>query len=356
MRLRDSFGHASCVRIAAASGVALTTLLAPAASFAQAADGRKTGVLFYTENDDWWPDTGTDKDYTNGFRLTIDRNSDSFRLHRWKIFEKWVPAYGSCHVAQPAQKKCISSAFHFGQQFYTPDDISIRELIPNDWPYAGWLYVGGSWRAASINQAVISDAYVGFTGKPSLGREVQTQWHKIVSATKPEGWDNQIGTRLGINVAHSRHWAVKDLMRDGRRWLEVTPFVGGNAGNIMVDGYAGGRVKLGYNITRDWTHSAIGPAAISPRALEREGTKQSNFEAFISVDGRGRVVPYNVFLDAAEHHTIHRRHAIGEMAVGVGIRVSRFMFTYRVAKISKEYDEALTHHEFKALRFAVLVR
>jgi hypothetical protein len=41
------------------------------------ASGSRTGVVFYTENDDWPPDTGSDRDYTSGFRLTIDRTSDS---------------------------------------------------------------------------------------------------------------------------------------------------------------------------------------------------------------------------------------------------------------------------------------
>lgn len=32
------------------------------------APGRVTTLVAYTENDDWWPDTGTDKNYTNTFR------------------------------------------------------------------------------------------------------------------------------------------------------------------------------------------------------------------------------------------------------------------------------------------------
>jgi hypothetical protein len=307
-------------------------------------------VIFYTENDDWPPDTGTDKDYTNGFRLTVDRNSDSFRLHRLRLF-RWVPDHPSCDEAASPGVMCISSAFHFGQQFYTPDDISIRELIPNDWPYAGWLYVGGSWKASNNQRAAISDLYLGFTGDWSLAREVQTEWHKIVSATHPEGWDNQIGTRFGVIVAHSRHWVVAEREADKHRWLEVTPFVGGNVGNIMTDGYAGGRVKVGWNITRDWSHPAIGPTARQTDTIE-----PGPFEVFLSLDGRARVVPYNVFFDAADAHTIHRRIGIAEAGVGVGVRVGSFMFTYRVAKISKEYDEALTHHEFKALRFLYVIR
>jgi lipid A 3-O-deacylase len=343
------------LRCITAVATALTTVWAAAPALAQPLPGLsspKTGIIFYTENDDWPPDTGTDKDYTNGFRLTIDRNSDSFRLQRWPLF-RWVPAHPSCDVAISPDTMCTSSAFHFGQQFYTPDDISIAELIPDDRPYAGWLYVGGTWRAGSNKKAVISDVYLGFTGEASLGQEVQAGWHRVVKATKPEGWEHQIGTRLGVVVAHSRHWAVYDkLVGAGHRVFEIAPFVGGNVGNIMIDAYAGGRVKVGWNITRDWTHTSIGPVAATSD-VAREGP----FEIFLSVDGRARAIGYNVFLDAADLHDLDRRNTGAEIALGTGLRIGRFMMTYRVAKISKEYSQALhDHHEFKALRFMWVMR
>ena len=93
----------------------------------------ETGAIFYSDNDDWWPDTGTDKNYTNGFRLTITRNSDPLNLRRFRIF-RWIPDRPGCHVAMSNQT-CVNTAFHFGQQFYTPDDITISELIPRDRPY-----------------------------------------------------------------------------------------------------------------------------------------------------------------------------------------------------------------------------
>jgi hypothetical protein len=348
MVLRSRAVRASVILL----GIVATAELAAAQPVLPGLSNPRTGVVFYTENDDWPPDTGTDKDYTNGFRLTVDRNSDSFRLHRWRLF-RWVPKKPSCAVAVGAESPCISSAFHFGQQFYTPDDISIPTLIPDDRPYAGWLYVGGTWRLGNIKQAMTTDVYLGFTGKASLAKQVQTSWHKLVDATKPVGWANQIGGRLGIVVAHSRHWAVYDVVtRGNHRVFEVTPFVGGNVGNIMTDAYAGGRVKVGWNITRDWTHTSIGPvAATDPTA------RPGRFELFLSVDGRGRVVPYNVFLDAADRHTLTRNTTSADIALGAGVRVGPVMFTYRVAKISKEFDEAVyDHHEFKALRVMYVIR
>ena len=328
---------------------ATVVILSATAAAGQGLTSPQTGIVFYTENDDWPPDTGTDKNYTNGFRLTIDKNRDVFRLHRFSMF-RWVPDDEGCAEAI-RDEPCISSAFHFGQQFYTPDDISIPTLIPNDRPYAGWLYVGGSWRRGNSSRNATTDIYLGFTGESSLAEQVQTRWHRLVGATKPEGWDNQIGARLGVVLAHSRHWAVLNGVSNGHRWFELSPFIGGNVGNIMTDGYAGGRVKLGWNLTRDWTHTAIGPVAANADTV-RPGT----LEAFFSVDGRGRVVPYDVFLDAASSHDLTRRKTVGEGAFGFGVRVGSFMATYRVALISREYEEAPRHHDFKALRFIYVMR
>ena len=310
----------------------------------------ETGAIFYSDNDDWWPDTGTDKNYTNGFRLTITRNSDPLNLRRFRIF-RWIPDRPGCHVAMSDQT-CVNTAFHFGQQFYTPDDITISELIPRS-PYAGWLYVGGSWQAANEDKAVNTDVFLGFTGGPSLAREVQTGWHRIVDAKKPMGWGHQIGDRFGVVIAHTRHMTVAEaISMNGHRWFELTPFYGGTVGNILTDGYVGARAKIGYNLTRDWTHTSIGPVAARP-GRARPGI----FEVFLSVDGRGRLVAYNVFVDAANQHDLgDRRIAASDAAVGFGVRVADFMFTYRIATTSREYDAAPSRHEYKSLRFMYVIR
>ena len=330
-----------------AAAFALTCLL-HAVSAAAEVSAPETAVTFYTENDDWPPDTGTDKNYTNGFRLTIDCNSDVLRLHERRLF-RWVPSHPSCSEANLG-KMCISTAFHFGQQFYTPDDITVPQLQPHDRPYAGWLYAGGSWTAASNDKAMITDVYLGATGPVSLAEPVQTLWHELVGAAEPKGWDHQIGGRFGVVVGHSRHWGY-DIVTNGHRWLELSPFLGGNLGNVMTDAYAGARIKVGYNITPDWTQGAISP--VNVRNVARPGL----FEVFVSLEGRGRIVGYNVFLDAADQHQLNRQPGVADGGIGVGIRIGgSFMVTYRVARITREYDEAATPHEYKAVRITIVFR
>jgi hypothetical protein len=319
-------------------------------------DGKRTTLIGYTENDDWPPDTGTDKNYTNGLRVTLSRNYDMWNTRRLvsaldKILRilPEVPDLRDCAEAQ-ATERCASSSFHIGQQFYTPDDISIRELIPNDRPYAGWLYVGGSWRSSTLAQSTNVDVFLGFTGRPSLGKQVQTRWHAIVGATTPSGWDYEVGDRLGIIAAPSWRWA-HDETRGGRRWLEFMPYFGGNAGNIITDAYGGVRLKIGHNVSRDWSHG-IGPVLTASlqgptaTALPRE---QGRYEVYFVADGQGRGLAYNAFIDDAPSHDLDRRYFVADGGVGVAFRIARLTFSYRLAFISPEFEQASTH-EFKALR------
>lgn len=328
---------------------------APPSGLSQSQDHRQTTLLAYTENDDWPPDTGTDKNYTNALRVTLERNYDMWRLaDRMPRLFGWVPKHVDCSMVAPEDNpelKCASSSWHvIGQQFYTPDDISIASLIPNDRPYAGWLYIGGSWKSSTAKTLVSSDVYLGATGKASFGRQVQTRWHALVGATTPMGWNHQIGGRSGVIIGHNRRWAFDATYGavGEKKWLELVPYAGATAGNIVTDGYAGVRLKVGFNISRDWAETGIGPR-LGP--MLAGSSDPDPFEIYLVVDGQGRALGYNAFIDAASTHDLDRKYLVADGGYGLGIRFKRLSFSYRIAFVTPEYKQALTH-DYKALRFS----
>lgn len=330
---------------------------APQAGLSQAREHRQTTLIGYTENDDWPPDTGTDKNYTNALRVTLERNYDMWRLaDRMPKLFGWIPKHRNCSAVVPEDNpelKCVSSSWHLiGQQFYTPDDISVTELIPNDRPYAGWLYIGGSWKASTASTLVATDVYLGATGEASFSREVQTTWHRWVGAQKPMGWDHQIGNRVGLVVGHSRRWAFDGTYGpiDEKKWLEFVPYVGATTGNIVTDGYSGARLKIGYNVTRDWADIGLAPRLGQPMLGGASDT--GPFEIYVVVDGQGRFLAYNAFIDAASEHALDRKYLVGDGGYGLGVRYKRFSFVYRIAFVTPEYGQALSH-DYKALRFTI---
>jgi lipid A 3-O-deacylase len=97
-----------------------------------------TAFTFYWEND---AVGGTDRNYTNGLKLTwstpfTDKSQKQDPLPKWGAnIIKWLP-----FVGDPSSEKAISMSL--GQNIYTPEKTSGRDLILDDRPYAGWLYLG----------------------------------------------------------------------------------------------------------------------------------------------------------------------------------------------------------------------
>ena len=306
-------------------------------------DWKTSTYVIYLENDDLSPDWGDDENYTNGWRFTLNKN------HTMLNFEKIAGIFGE--VPEDCSERsdsadpdsvCVGTSFHVGQQFYTPDDITQIELIANDRPYAGWLYGGGTWNVSSDFRSIQTDVHLGITGRFSGGEWLQTKWHSKKDIDVPQGWGNQIGGRLGIVVGHSRHWA-KDWDSSKGRWLEVVRYAGFTSGNIIDDVYGGARVKIGYNISREWLQTGIGP-----RIPPRDGA--GNCEIYLVLDGQARAVGYNAFLDS-DQHALNMEHLVADGGGGIGVRIGPVRASYRVAFVSAEHTLAGLH-DYKALRFS----
>ena len=336
-------------RRTAGCSVLLTTLLGLVWSSAVVAqpeehDGRSSAYVAYIENDDLWPDKGTDKNYTNGFRFTLDKNYAMWGFGRLaRIFGQTPVDCADRSTNAGPDAVCVSTSFHVGQQFYTPDEISESEIIANDRPYAGWAYVGGTWRVSSEVQSAQTDVYVGATGPWSFAEDVQTWWHD--EDNLPLGWAHQIDGRFGVIVGHSRRWVPVELDWRKGRWLELVPYIGGTAGTIVDDVYAGLRVKVGWNILLEWLETGIGP-----RIPTREA---GDLEAYGIFDVQGRLVGYNAFLNS-KRHEFEREWRIWDYGIGFGLRWKRLGFSYRTVQISPEHS--LTGpHDYRAVRFTYRV-
>ena len=285
-----------------------------------------------------------DKNYTNGFRYTLDKNYAMWGFGRLaRIFGQAPIDCADRSTNAGPDEVCVSTSFHVGQQFYTPDEISESEIISNDRPYAGWAYVGGTWRVSSEVQSAQTDVYVGATGRWSFAEEVQTGWHD--KDNLPQGWAHQIDGRFGVIIGHSRRWVPVELDWRKGRWFELVPYIGGTAGTIVDDVYAGLRVKVGWNILLEWLETGIGP-----RIPTREA---GNLEVYGIFDVQGRLVGYNAFLDS-KRHEFEREWRIWDYGIGFGLRWKRFSVSYRTVQISPEHS--LTGpHDYRAVRVAYRV-
>jgi len=99
--------------------------------------------------------------------------------------------------------------YSIGQNIYTPDDKKATYLIPNDRPYAGYLY-GSIYNTICLENEneIFLECQMGMVGPDSYAEETQKWVHEKIHSEIPMGWDNQIpnhfaGLLIGKYTIHA---------------------------------------------------------------------------------------------------------------------------------------------------------
>ncbi len=121
-----------------------------------------------------------DRYYTNGVRL-------------WSLTHREeLPYFLPRSWREGLKTNRWSSGWVLGQQIYTPEDIQNPNPQPNDRPWAAWLYAGGLVRYKSFHHLYELEVTLGVVGPGAGGRQVQSEFHRLIRSPHPEGWDHQI--------------------------------------------------------------------------------------------------------------------------------------------------------------------
>ena len=85
---------------------------------------------------------------------------------------------------------------------FTPEDDA-KNKTDYDMPYAGYLYGNLNFYFLKENYLNSIGIGIGTIGKYSYAKQFQTEFHKIIGANKPLGWDNQIGDKTTYNINYN---------------------------------------------------------------------------------------------------------------------------------------------------------
>lgn len=169
----------------------------------------------------------------------------SFQLHS-KFNDVWAPGYAKWIGKFPGLGddgrggRITRWAWGVSQNIFTPDDVSIPELQPNDVPYAGTLGVSASWAAYDNKRLAALQAYVGCMGPCSGAESVQKWVHEDLGlGTPPEGWDHQLAQQWLGNLNYEYRYKIYAPPAD--RYAV--------AGRFAQDFSAGSQVGVGNFIT-----------------------------------------------------------------------------------------------------------
>ena len=292
---------------------ALTSILPVFAD--QAEEGHS--LAFNFENDGL---LGTDRHYTSGMRLTY-WSSDKASPRWLNRFSEWLPAAGF----RPEAHKF---GIEIGQEIYTPELLSTPELVVDDRPYAGWLYLGSSLRRRGpgwVDHLAMETIRLdlGVVGPSAFAEETQAIAHEA----DPKGWHNQIDDEFGFALRYDQRYLF--AARGAGGWgADFIPAAHFSLGNVDTHFGLGVLARGGFNVPNEFE---VPVQRTSPR-----------WGAYLFAGADGRVVGRNIFLDG---NTWHDSHHVDKETLVCDLRAGLVVILKRVELIaafdwrSPEFEE-----------------
>src|SRR5690625_4210428 len=359
---------------------ALSSLPAQAADCSPEETLRWRGGTLRVEND---LVAGTDKNYTNGVSLTLISHDLEDKL-RPRCLPMPVSLYA--RLLNEADSKFSEKAgaetagqnlvVRIGQNMYTPEDMKRTDLIENDRPYAGLLYMGLGWNRRvhpedrSYEMLDQRELTLGVIGPMSLAREAQNLVHDIRGFERFDGWDNQLGNEPALLLTMERKY--KPYVRGAvhRGW--GADAVGGWAlrlGNIETSASVSLELRAGRNIPNDFGSYSIRPGAENrpPSSLSRlaetrpdsSRAPRPGIHAFLNMEAKA--VGWDFSLDGnlfRKSHSVDRKPLVAQAAAGFssqwivgghGMRLA-FMRVWRTREFGQQSERA---HSFGSVAFSM---
>jgi hypothetical protein len=276
---------------------------------------------------------GTDRHFTHGTRIEL--------LTRPL---KWISA-GADKLPWFSSEKALSNpdealrgraSFSLGQSIFTPEDTAASQLILEDRPYAGWLYVGfGMVANQGMRRYDKIELEIGMVGPYSFAEEVQTFWHSLFGLQVPEGWDNQLNSEPGAVLYYEQARRFDQRVIMGLE-ADVIPHFGGSLGNVFTNAAGGVLFRFGSKLDDDFGPPRIRPS-LPGGVFFRPGM---GFSWYFFAGVEGRAVFRNIFLDGntfTDSHSVDKKFFVGDIQAGLVTQWNRFRISYTQIFRTKEF-------------------
>ncbi len=324
-----------------------------AAKAAESPASASTGqsVNLYIENDTrGLGGPGSDQAYTNGVRASYVFASD------------YVPYWGSAfvnglpHLKARMEESTPNFGFSLAHRLYTPADAQSAELIDDDRPYAAWLYVNFNLQLITENRSDATELIVGTIGENAMGEQIQNGVHQSLGVAQAQGWKNQLGNEVTIQLNYRRE--IRSVQLNNfidRRYFDFIPQYGFAFGNVKIATSIGGQLRYGVNLPSNFGPSRASGGADPAITMETTLPKRSSFYFFAGA--QGEAVAHNLFLDGNTFHPSHhvtRKLLVLETELGVGGQWRSWSAGWRFVTRSPEFEERDDFNSFASLSLAYL--
>ncbi|MCJ8321697.1 MAG: lipid A deacylase LpxR family protein [Colwellia sp.] len=287
------------------SVVAQESLVVPHVASEEYSQEYNTGSISFSIDNDGL--LGKDRGYTNGIFYKFNSSSvvdvENLSPFAIKKIANWLPL---------GQKTNKGWAVTFGQQIWTPNDISSAIELENDRPYTGFLFVKASIFEFSQNIANKYSVMVGGVGPHAFAEKSQKAVHSVIGSKKPLGWDRQIENQAVFNLSYE----TQRLITRKEAWLEqnydlaLTGRV--NIGNFQNEIALGSMLRWGSSL-----HSSFASVGFTPgNYIDPSVLSKSESGEFVYLGFEGRYRFNDITIDGArpkhlfDVHTEHWQSTI----------------------------------------------
>jgi lipid A 3-O-deacylase len=308
---------------------------------------------FYWENDLF---AATDRDYTNGFKLTWSTpyltNREDSRLPGWSYpVLNLLPM-----VNDPTSFRAISISL--GQDIFTSEDTDAEELIVDQRPYAGYLYLAFGFHSKKGNRKDTWEIGLGVVGPASQAEQAQNLVHDIIGSDRANGWDNQLKDEPILEVICESKWRLLHSELGNGFGYDFIPHLGGAVGNMAIYANTGAELRFGWNLPENFGSCPIRPGCETGAAFDiplDTFFRRSRFsvQLFTAVDGMG--VLHNIFLDGntlKDSHSVDKENFVADLMAGLAISYGRYKFSYSYVYRTKEYKSQSDPQVFGSIQFS----
>lgn len=313
---------------------------------------------FYQENDLY---TGTDRDYTNGIKISwispdLSEYRDDPRLPPWSHFLiDALPFHDG-----PGLLRTISLSV--GQNIYTPEHINDMSHDDGDRPYAGITYCGVGFHSRNTWVMDTWEFDLGIVGPHSYAEKTQKAVHRWTNSDYPAGWENQIRDEPLLNFYYERKWRLFPGSAGRGFGYDVIPHAGCAVGNAFTAVNGGGQVRFGWNLPNDFGTLLIRPGSDTNAPIDDQDPRYNRssprfgIQAFTSLDCYACLL--DVTLDGNNFRasdSVDRYPLLAHIAGGLGMVAGRFKATYAYVYRTKEYTTQKERQKYGAITISYTI-
>jgi lipid A 3-O-deacylase len=267
-------------------------------------------LSIYIENDQF---AGRDRCFTGG--LKISWMSKTVKKAEQKSWLNWIP-----FIKQSGPQRAISLSL--GEHIYTPDDLTASDLIEDDRPYAGIIYLSLGVHSRTHNVQDFMEFTLGIVGPATGAEQIQSFIHELIGGVDPQGWQHQLKNEFVLSWVYERKWKILRRGRTEKIGFDVIPHLGGGLGNLHTYASGGIQVRWGWRLSSDFGSFLTRPGGFRNLGFREEGGRSLYLYGGVT----GMVVLRNLFLDGntiRESHMVEKYPLTADVFLGLSLRIKR---------------------------------